>query len=146
MAPGILSDQLPIHDSPVKSRAPHREPLKQTGALDSFKYEDTTPAIGREFIGVNIVDDLINANNADELLRDLAITSQFPYTFLITNTLTLINSLRTWRRLLPRPAQPNQRPPKALRPQARTAYWQAQRLLPPHPPSPQQQLRVRSWR
>lgn len=74
MAPGILSDQLPSHDSPFKSKTSHREPLKQTGALDSFEYEDTTPAIGREFQGVDIVDDLINASNADELLRDLAVT------------------------------------------------------------------------
>ncbi|EME39988.1 hypothetical protein DOTSEDRAFT_178867 [Dothistroma septosporum NZE10] len=73
MAPGMLSDQLPIRDVPVKSESSHRKPLKQTGALDSFEYEDTTPAIGREFLGVNIVDDLIKASNADELLRDLAV-------------------------------------------------------------------------
>jgi hypothetical protein len=51
------------------------EPLKLSGALDHFTQEETTPVIGREFIGVNIVDDLLNAENADERLRDLAITS-----------------------------------------------------------------------
>lgn len=77
MAPGILSDQHPDHDTPAENgKSSYRQPFKQTGALDSFKYEDTTPAIGREFLGVNIVDDLINASNADELLLDLAITSQ----------------------------------------------------------------------
>lgn len=52
-------------------------PLKQSGALEQFSYEETTPVIGREFLDVNIVDDLLNASNADELIRDLAITSMF---------------------------------------------------------------------
>lgn len=53
------------------------KPLKQSGALEKFSYEETTPVIGREFLNVNIVDDLLNASNADELIRDLAITSTF---------------------------------------------------------------------
>lgn len=32
--------------------------------------------IGREYPTVNIVDDLLNAENSDELLRDLAITGE----------------------------------------------------------------------
>ncbi|KAK4497451.1 hypothetical protein PRZ48_011902 [Zasmidium cellare] len=75
MAPGILSDDIPFRsgatDNGDKS---YPKPLRQSGALESFKYEDTTPVIGREFLNVNIVDDLLNAANADELLRDLAIT------------------------------------------------------------------------
>ena len=54
----------------------YRRPLELSGALDKFSYEDTTPEIGREFLNVNIVDDLIKAENADEVLRDLAITSE----------------------------------------------------------------------
>ena len=54
----------------------NRKPLLPSGALEKFKYEETTPEIGREFVDVNIVDDLLNASNADELLRDLAITSK----------------------------------------------------------------------
>ncbi|KAH0288488.1 taurine dioxygenase family protein [Aureobasidium namibiae CBS 147.97] len=50
------------------------EPLKQSGALEQFSFEETTPVIGREFLDVNIVDDILNASNADELIRDLAIT------------------------------------------------------------------------
>jgi hypothetical protein len=52
------------------------EPLKVSGALDHFRHEETTPVIGREFLDVNIVDDILNAENADERLRDLAITSK----------------------------------------------------------------------
>lgn len=52
------------------------KPLSLSGALDRFKQEDTTPVIGREFFGVNLVDDIINAEDADALLRDLAITSE----------------------------------------------------------------------
>jgi len=51
------------------------KPLKQSGALEQFSFEETTPVIGREFLDVNIVDDILNASNADELIRDLAITS-----------------------------------------------------------------------
>ncbi|KAF1850371.1 taurine catabolism dioxygenase [Cucurbitaria berberidis CBS 394.84] len=50
-------------------------PQKKSGALDAkFEYEEATPVIGREYPKVNIVDDILNASNADELIRDLAIT------------------------------------------------------------------------
>jgi hypothetical protein len=51
-------------------------PLLKSGALDGkFKFEEATPIIGREYPTVNIVDDILNASDADELIRDLAITS-----------------------------------------------------------------------
>ncbi|KAH6629038.1 hypothetical protein C7974DRAFT_375929 [Boeremia exigua] len=50
-------------------------PLLKSGALDDkFQFEEATPVIGREYPTVNIVDDILNASNADELIRDLAIT------------------------------------------------------------------------
>ena len=55
-------------------------PLKKSGALDKkFRSEETTPVIGREYIDVNIVDDLLNSEDGDDLLRDLAITSTFKH-------------------------------------------------------------------
>lgn len=79
MAPGITSD-IPVRSTPFEEKTPsYPEPLKLSGALASkFSFEDTTPVIGREFHNVNIVDDLLNAPDADDLLRDLAITSTFP--------------------------------------------------------------------
>ncbi|KAK7735550.1 hypothetical protein SLS53_007463 [Cytospora paraplurivora] len=71
MAPGATSD-LPVRSGKTNEKT-YPEPLKLSGALEQFEYEDTTPAIGREFINVNIVDDLLNSPKADELLRDLAI-------------------------------------------------------------------------
>ncbi|KAI1501065.1 taurine dioxygenase family protein [Biscogniauxia marginata] len=75
MAPAVTLDKvaesLPIHTGKAKS---YPEPLNPTGALNGFSYEDTTPAIGREFLNVNIVDDILQAENADALIRDLAIT------------------------------------------------------------------------
>ncbi|KAF2439115.1 taurine dioxygenase family protein [Karstenula rhodostoma CBS 690.94] len=72
MAPGILeengSSQTPIDNTHAS------EPFKPTGVLEKFDYEDVTPIIGREFSTLNIVNDLINAENSDELLRELAIT------------------------------------------------------------------------
>ncbi|KAJ5894190.1 hypothetical protein N7495_005881 [Penicillium taxi] len=77
MAPS-LTETLPLRSSIKGSEAKvqYPAPLKPSGALDKFDYEETTPVIGREFPTVNIVDDLLSAPNADELLRELAITSK----------------------------------------------------------------------
>ncbi|KAK8113155.1 alpha-ketoglutarate-dependent sulfonate dioxygenase [Apiospora sp. TS-2023a] len=79
MAPGALSN-LPIPslhskgETDAESATKYPKPLQLSGALDNFAYEETTPVIGRQYLNVNIVDDLLSATNADELLRDLAIT------------------------------------------------------------------------
>ncbi|KAH7153606.1 hypothetical protein EDB81DRAFT_932252 [Dactylonectria macrodidyma] len=52
----------------------HPALLSPSGALDKFKHDELTPVIGREYVNVNLVDDVINAKNSDELIRDLAIT------------------------------------------------------------------------
>jgi hypothetical protein len=71
--PYVSSGQADLDD--FKSR--NDAPLKKTGALDAaFGFDDLTPAIGREYPTANIVDDLLNSSNSDELLRDLAITSE----------------------------------------------------------------------
>ncbi|KAK5704336.1 hypothetical protein LTR97_003354 [Elasticomyces elasticus] len=74
MAPGLLSD-MPVLPSVAKNTNGHstRELLKLSGALDKFEYEDVTPVIGREYPKINIVNDLLNADDADELMRDMAI-------------------------------------------------------------------------
>lgn len=61
-------------EEPVKQQW---EGLSLSGALDRFKYEEATPVIGREYVDVNLVNDIINAENSEELIRDLAITSMF---------------------------------------------------------------------
>ncbi|KAM0750190.1 taurine catabolism dioxygenase [Meredithblackwellia eburnea MCA 4105] len=48
------------------------EPLKASGALKDFKYQDSNPVIGREYLDVQLVD-LINAEDPN-VLRDLSIT------------------------------------------------------------------------
>ncbi|KII91214.1 hypothetical protein PLICRDRAFT_156126 [Plicaturopsis crispa FD-325 SS-3] len=48
------------------------EPLKPTGALDKFEHFEVTPVIGRQYPNVQLVD-LLNAENSDELIRELAI-------------------------------------------------------------------------
>lgn len=53
----------------------HKEPLKASGALDQFEHFEVTPAIGREYVNVNLAE-LLHAPNADDLIRDLAITSK----------------------------------------------------------------------
>lgn len=51
--------------------------LESTGSLDKFDWDDVTPVIGREFPETRIVEDILDQPNADELLRDLAITSMY---------------------------------------------------------------------
>ena len=78
MAPALISDH---HESVqdgngVHTKSSHPAPLKVSGSLDKFPHEEATPVIGREYPTLNIVDDILNGPNADELLRDLAITSK----------------------------------------------------------------------
>ncbi|KAI1395106.1 taurine catabolism dioxygenase TauD, TfdA family protein [Hypoxylon fuscum] len=50
-----------------------REPLKRGTSIDHFEYVDVTPIIGREYPTAKLKD-MLQAPNADEQLRDLAIT------------------------------------------------------------------------
>ncbi|CEJ58737.1 Putative Taurine dioxygenase family protein [Penicillium brasilianum] len=76
MAPRVPDPALPLRPGAgsLAEQVQYPPPLRFNGALDRFDSEDTTPAIGREFFNVNIVDDLLNAPNSDELIQDLAIT------------------------------------------------------------------------
>jgi hypothetical protein len=81
MAPHVMEDQsaeephvlTPKHENATQHM---REPVQATGVLDSLSWEDLTPAIGRAFENVNIIDDIVNAENADERLRELALMSK----------------------------------------------------------------------
>jgi hypothetical protein len=57
-------------DSKVQSKW-----LESTGVLDQYESFDVTPIIGREFPHANLVE-WLQAPNADELLRELALTSR----------------------------------------------------------------------
>lgn len=71
--------------TPAANHAPevqaphHKEPLKLSGALNHFQSFDVTPTIGKEFVGVNLAK-WLRAPNSDDLLRDLAITSEHSQT------------------------------------------------------------------
>jgi hypothetical protein len=85
--------------APAQSQYP-REPLQLKGVLDSYQSFDTTPVIGREFVDVNLKE-WLRAPNSDDLIRDLAITSQHPYFYPQHLVLTVRNSLSTRSSLLP---------------------------------------------
>lgn len=51
-------------------------PLQPNGSLESYDFKDLTPCIGREFPTANLVD-IMSAQNSDELLQELALTSMF---------------------------------------------------------------------
>lgn len=75
MAPIAIDDQVDVREKSTKTPQ-QTVRLQSTGSLDKFTWDDVTPVIGREFIDTNIVDDILNQPNADQLLRDLAITSK----------------------------------------------------------------------
>ncbi|KAJ0134949.1 putative alpha-ketoglutarate-dependent sulfonate dioxygenase [Colletotrichum tanaceti] len=71
MAPTAIDTEVPIHH--ISAKSSHPRPLKASAALDQYESFDVTPNIGREFPKANLVD-WLDAPNADELIRDLAIT------------------------------------------------------------------------
>jgi len=68
---------VPVVEEKLTLKGLERKPLELTGALDAFESFDVTPVIGREFPNANLKD-FLRAPNSDDLLRDLAVTSQYP--------------------------------------------------------------------
>jgi hypothetical protein len=122
-----------------------REPLSLSGALDRFEHVESTPVIGREYADVNVVNDILNAEDSDALIRDLAITSMPLTKSAITRKLTY-RSLPAWRCILPSTRQPHRRPPEGACPASRRTQWQTIRVDTAHPPITQQFARVRHQR
>jgi hypothetical protein len=73
-APAVQSPETEHKHHHHGQHSNHKEPLKLSGALDHFESFDVTPTIGREFVGVNLAK-WLRAPNSDELIQDLAITS-----------------------------------------------------------------------
>ncbi|KAJ9502911.1 hypothetical protein H2202_002034 [Exophiala xenobiotica] len=57
----------------MSSMKPRRSPLKNSGSIDHLEYVDVTPIIGREYPTAKLKD-ILHAPNADDQIRDLAIT------------------------------------------------------------------------
>lgn len=74
----------PEQEEEPKLEVNHREPLKPSGILDQFKHFDVTPIIGREFVDVDLAE-WLRAPNSDELLRELAITSELTQTWCLAH-------------------------------------------------------------
>lgn len=66
------TDEYPIRGGHPQSRPRILEPLFDTGSLDSYAFTESTPAIGREYGDLQLVD-LLNAADSDRLIRDLAL-------------------------------------------------------------------------
>jgi hypothetical protein len=54
-----------------------RPPLRLSGALASYQCFDVTPVIGTEFVDADLAA-MMQAPNAEDLVRDLAITGSHP--------------------------------------------------------------------
>lgn len=142
MAPGIIADvpSQTTNGDYSSEKETQRVPLKPSGALDQFKFEESTPVIGREYPTLNIVDDLINASNADELLRDLAITSMAYSMIQLIIPSSQSHSCPTWRSLLPRSRQSDRRLAKAARSSSGSIERQTEHLIPPCPSGVEQYI------
>lgn len=57
----------------VQARTRALKPLTYSGTLDSFKNQDLTPVVGREYEGLQVRDLL---RWGDDMIRDLAVTSK----------------------------------------------------------------------
>lgn len=79
-------------------------PLKSTGVLDKYSHFDNTPTIGRQFDELQLTD-LLDAENSDELIKELAIISASSSFFPISaiELTPLFCSLRERSRLLQEP-------------------------------------------
>lgn len=85
MAPAItetVESPIPIGEHITSKKGLKQTPIKYSGALDAYEHFDLTPTIGREFPTASIKE-ILRAPNSDDLLRDLAYTSQLgPLPFL----------------------------------------------------------------
>ena len=68
-------DEHSIRGGHEQARSRCLNPLISSGSLDSYPYEDVTPAIGREFNSLQAVD-LLESPQSDRLIKDLAITGE----------------------------------------------------------------------
>lgn len=59
----------------ASAKSQNEAPLKLSGALEAYESFDVTPVIGREYPTLNLKEAL-EASNSDELIRDIAITSE----------------------------------------------------------------------
>jgi len=64
-----------LKEAVKSSNGSTRQPLKLSGVLDQYKSFDVTPVIGKEYPDADLVE-WLHAPNSDELIRDLAITSE----------------------------------------------------------------------
>lgn len=83
MAPAVTETEsaIPIREHITSKKGLKQIPLKYSGALDVYEYFDLTPTIGREFPTASITE-ILRAPNSDDLLRDLAYTSQSNFFFI----------------------------------------------------------------
>ncbi|KAL3425538.1 TfdA family Taurine catabolism dioxygenase TauD [Phlyctema vagabunda] len=73
MAHSVTGTQAPQADRAIQEKGGLlRTPLQLSGALEKYEYFEKTPAIGREYPAVDLVE-LLEAENSDDLIRDLAI-------------------------------------------------------------------------
>lgn len=78
MAPSADQVEVPVHTNGTNGHTNNstelrRQPLKNSGSIDHLEYVDVTPVIGREYPTAKIKD-ILHASNAEQQLRDLAIT------------------------------------------------------------------------
>lgn len=64
-----------LEEEDFRVRTGHREPLKSNGLLDQYEKFEVTPVLGREYVNLKLVD-ILRAPNSDDLIQELALTSE----------------------------------------------------------------------
>ncbi|KAF2475221.1 taurine catabolism dioxygenase [Lindgomyces ingoldianus] len=72
MAPGVIETSTETQTEVAPKTLKVSKPLQPSGALERYESFDVTPVIGTEYPTLKVTE-LLDAPNADELLRDLAI-------------------------------------------------------------------------
>jgi hypothetical protein len=50
-------------------------PIQDSGSLSHLSHSDLTPAIAREYLRLQVTD-ILESDNADQIIRDLAVTGE----------------------------------------------------------------------
>lgn len=60
------------------SRPTNKQPLVYEGSLEEFEYEESTPAIGREYTADFQLSEILETDDSEKIIKDLAVLGASP--------------------------------------------------------------------
>lgn len=65
-------------DDAFSSRPTNKQPLVYEGSLEEFEYEESTPAIGREYTADLQLSEILESDDSEKIIKDLAVLGAPP--------------------------------------------------------------------